>query len=75
MKPMIFNATLYDVRVKRNGGRLQLDFGLDALSVIQELVEVGAMKDQNFQFAVVQVDPDGITEPEDPVDFDLENES
>lgn len=75
MKPMIFNAQLYDIRVRRDGGRIQLDFGGDAIPVIQEIMGLGALRDQNFQVAIMQVEPEQLTEPVEPVDFDLENES
>ena len=64
MKPMIFNAQLYDIRVKRNGGRIQFDFGLDSIAVMQQIMALGACRDMNFQVAIVQVSPDG--EPVEP---------
>lgn len=73
MQPMIFNATLYDIRVRRDGGRLQLDFGGDALPVITKIMELGTLRDQNFQIAIMQVDQETESSPEH-VDFDLENE-
>lgn len=40
MKPQVqFFGTLYDVRIKRDGGgRVQIDFGGDAFSEIKELM-------------------------------------
>ena len=70
-KPLIFNAQVYDVRVKRNGGRLQLDFGNDSIAVVQEIAAIAMTKDCNFTFAVVQLPTDletGIPDHE-PVDF------
>lgn len=62
MAPMIFNAQVYDIRVKRNGGRLQLDFGVDAIPVIQEIMATTALRDMNFQIAIVQVDPEELNQ-------------
>lgn len=79
MKPLIFNAVLYDVRIKRNGGRIQFDFGLDALDVINEISSIGAGKDCNFQLAIMQIDPskfNSLPEPDEngeiPLDYPYE---
>lgn len=55
MKPLAFNAQVYDVRLKRNGGRIQLDFGVDAVEVINEISRLSAIKDMNFQVAFIYV--------------------
>lgn len=49
-----FTCVLYDVRVKRDGGgRLQLDFGADALAAIQYLQQLSASGDIVLQVGVV----------------------
>lgn len=49
-----FEAVLYDVRVKRDGGgRVQLDFGTDALQAIQHLQQLSASGDVVLQIGVV----------------------
>lgn len=64
---MIFNAQVYDIRIKRNGGRLQLDFGTDAIPVMMEIGAMSALKDQNFQIAIMQV-------TQEDVDLDSEEQ-
>lgn len=55
-----FQAVLYDVRVKRDGGgRLQLDFGADSLVAIQHLQQLSASGDVVLQIGVVPV-PRGV---------------
>lgn len=49
-----FVAQIYDVRTKRDGGgRLQLDFGVDALPAILELQRLNAAGDINLALAIV----------------------
>jgi hypothetical protein len=61
-KPMVFTAAIYDIRTKRDGGgRLQIDFGADALHVIQELQKIASVSDTNFTFAVLREDSLKIT--------------
>lgn len=48
-KPMAFVAQVYDVRLKRNGGRLQLDFGVDAMEVMAEVAKLASVRDMNFK--------------------------
>ncbi len=55
MKPVIFNAQLYDTRIKRNGGRIQFDFGIDAVEAVNEIARIATLKDMNFQVAIVYV--------------------
>jgi len=48
-----FSAVLYDVRTKRDGGgRIQLDFGVDALPAILELQKLNAKGDISLALAV-----------------------
>lgn len=55
-----FQAVLYDVRVKRDGGgRLQLDFGADSLLAIQHLQQCSAAGDVVLQIGVVPL-PRGV---------------
>jgi hypothetical protein len=54
MSPIQFAAVLYDVRTKRDGGgRIQLDFGVDALPAILELQKLNAAGDISLALAVV----------------------
>ena len=54
MNPIQFAAVLYDVRTKRDGGgRIQLDFGVDALPAILELQKLNAAGDISLALAVV----------------------
>jgi hypothetical protein len=57
VKKMAFTAQVYDVRLKRNGGRVQLDFGVDAMEVMAEISKLAAMKDMNFEIVVAVLDP------------------
>ena len=68
MDAMIFNAQIYDIRVRGEQGRIQLDFGADALHVMRELIGLGSLRGQNFQIAIVQVVPEPDVPPE-PIDF------
>lgn len=59
-KPMIFNAFIYDIRTKADGGgRIQLDFGADSLLVLQELQRLTSLGGKT-NFAFVVVDPSKI---------------
>lgn len=59
-KPLAFVAQVYDVRLKRNGGRLQLDFGVDAMEVMAEISKLAACRDMNFNVVLAILDPDKI---------------
>ncbi len=59
-KPLAFVGQVYDVRLKRNGGRLQLDFGVDAMEVMAEISKLAAIKDMNFKIVVAVLDEEKI---------------
>lgn len=51
-----FVATVYDVRIKRDGGgRIALDFGLDGLEDVQLAQTIAAKKNCAFQIAMVPI--------------------
>jgi hypothetical protein len=51
-----FVGDLYDCRTKKDGGgRLQIDFGADALAEIQWLQKVAAFRGGAFQIAIVPI--------------------
>ncbi len=52
VKQVVFNGQIYDVRMKRNGGRIQIDFGVDAVEVVSEISRLAAAKDMNFQIVI-----------------------
>lgn len=52
VKQIVFNGQIYDVRMKRNGGRIQIDFGVDAVEVVSEISRLAASKDMNFQIVI-----------------------
>lgn len=54
---MAFVAQVYDVRLKRNGGRIQLDFGVDAIEQINEIARLAARRDMNFAVVIAVLDP------------------
>lgn len=56
-KKMAFVAQVYDVRLKRNGGRIQLDFGVDAIEQINEIARLAARRDMNFAVVIAVLDP------------------
>lgn len=57
---MAFVGQVYDVRLKRNGGRIQIDFGVDGLEVVSEISKLAAVKDMNFKVALVVLDPERV---------------
>lgn len=60
-----FRATLYDIRVKRDGGgRVQFDFGADALPSIQEIMAMNGTGDICFFLCLV---PEGQVKPQPEV--------
>lgn len=54
MKPIKFFGQLYRVSTtKDGGGRITIEFGLDALDAIHEMQKLNAKGDTNFALAVV----------------------
>jgi hypothetical protein len=51
-----FTAQLYDVRTKKDGGgRIQIDFGADALEEIQKIQKANGTGGINFEVAMVPI--------------------
>lgn len=66
-----FVVQLYDVRTKKDGGgRLQLDFGVDALAEIQKLQRWNGTGGCNFALAVVPYREGRINHPEPEIDYE-----
>lgn len=59
-KPLVFVGQVYDVRLKRNGGRLQVDFGVDAMEVMAEISKLAVIRDMNFKIAIAVLEPEEV---------------
>ena len=61
-----FTVQLYDIRTKKDGGgRIQLDFGAEALEEIQKVQKANGTGGINFQLALVPL-PNGFISTEQP---------
>lgn len=49
----VFQAQVYDVRTKLNGGRIQLDFGTDALEAVQNIQRLAIKANCLFHVVVM----------------------
>lgn len=55
-----FVSQVYDVRTKKDGGgRMQIDFGLDAMEAVQWIQRVAAMKNVSFMVSFVPIKKQG----------------
>lgn len=61
-----FTGQLYDVRTKKDGGgRIQIDFGADALEEIQKIQKANGKGGINFQVALVPIRPSFLSTGDD----------
>jgi hypothetical protein len=49
----VFQAQVYDVRTKLHGGRIQLDFGVEALDAIQNIQKLAIQIGCSFNVVIV----------------------
>lgn len=52
-----FIVQVHKVELKHNGGRVQMDFGLDAVDTMAEIAKLAAIKDMNFKIVICVLDP------------------
>lgn len=55
-EPIQFYAQLFDIKTRRDGGgRVQLEFGADAMHAIVKLMALNASGDTNLALAIVPI--------------------
>ncbi len=55
-EPITFTGQLFDIKTRRDGGgRVQIEFGADAMAAIAELMHLNAVGQTNLGIAIVPV--------------------